>query len=105
MSYIYIWGFLSGVCAVFCEVVFRKYLGVSYIHLLPYIIIPAIGINYGIYKTMSYANHFLEAVIVFSFATATLRLLSATLILHEPLTIQMLVAYGLLVSAQFVRGI
>lgn len=102
---LYLWGFITGVAAVVCEVVFRKYNGVGYLTLLPYITIPAIVINYGIFKLMTYSSHFLEAFIVFSFSTATLRILCSNVILHEPVTIQLFIAYTFLVAAQIIKGV
>lgn len=101
---VYIYGFLSAILAVMLETFFRSVKETSYLNLLPITLLPAVGINYCIYKMVIYAKTYLEAFIVFPFCTATLRLFVSFFILTEPVSSQILFAYGLIVLAQIIKA-
>ena len=98
----YLWGFIGSLLAIGMELLFRKH-HTGYANLLPYVVLPAMLMNYVIYKMVSSIDFYVNAFIIFSFCNLTLRILSSFLFLHEHLRPSIYVAYGFLVIAQVVR--
>lgn len=77
------WPFFGAFCALCAEVIFRAAAPSAY---LTWRTLPAIcaawGVNYSIYRMLQHET-IIGAIVWFSFATATLRMVG-TLVVHDP---------------------
>ncbi len=98
----YIYALVAGLCAVSVEVVFRK-TNFHYWSLLWFIVPLQIILGYCVYQIFNNATSLLSAAIVFSFGTYTMRIIAGYLVLGEQPPINTVLAFSLIVLAQFVR--
>lgn len=79
----------------------RSHRGLPWLALLPVLVWPSLAVSFAVHRLMQ-DNTLIGAVVMFSFATGTLRLL-ATWLISDPVTAPQMVAYALSTSAVLVK--
>lgn len=100
---IYLYALLSGGCAVLLESVFRSYPELGYWKLLPLVVPVEIVLGWGVWKIFTMAPYLLAGAVVFSFGTATMRVLSSYVFLNETPDLKTWLAFSLILGAQSVK--
>lgn len=98
----WMWALFAAIAAVGAEGIFRAYPHLPYWRLVGVSLPLAIAVNYGIYKLMIQADHFLSAVVLFSTSTALLRVLYSTALGEAP-HLATWAAFGMILAARFVE--
>ena len=98
---IYLWGLGSSLLAVGMEGLFIRY---TYSTLFPFIVLPAIGINYCIYRLVQGAPNLVEALAVFALCNVVLRM-GMSWGMGQPISEATFIVAALLVAANFVKAL
>lgn len=101
----FIYGMGAGIAAVTAEYLYKQWDPVvPWFHGLHMWVPLQLGIGYCIYKLVNLPNtNLLDAFIVFAFCTALLRVVLATMILHQSIPVQSWIAFGLVFSATLIK--
>ena len=96
-----LWGLSGGALAVAIEYVFRRTTG-SYWSLLPWLVAPALLVNYAVFELVRGSDSLIAAFITFAAATALLRVV-ASLAVGDTVTTGTWIGLGLVGAAKAVQ--
>lgn len=100
---VYIYAMACSIIVTGIELLFREYRGIPYMNILPVVLIPAVVVNYLVYKIIGESKYFLEAFVIFSMCNMTIRLILSLFVLKERASVGVLTAYALVVIANIIR--
>ena len=97
------WGLFGGALAVGIEWAFRVHIADSYLALLPWLLLPAVGVNYAVFRLVQLNGNIVAATVVFGMATLACRL-GVTLLLGDRVGPGLWAAVGLMAMATLAKG-
>lgn len=98
---IWLWSGLAALFAVSMEALFIRF---TYSTLLPWIIVPAVGINYCIYRIVQLSDNLIEALAAFALANVFLRM-GVSAAMHQVVTRATWLTASLILLANLVKAI
>ena len=101
---LYLYALVAGMCAVALETMFRKS-NLHYLQLLWLTIPVQVVLGYCIWVIFTRSEYLFSGAVIFSTGTAVARILATYLVLKETPSVHALVAFGLIMLAQFVKFI
>ena len=96
---VYLWSLGAALLATGMEGMFMKF---PYPVLFPWIVLPAVGLNYCVYSIVRSSDNLVEALAVFAVANIFLRM-GMSGVLGQEITVATWIIAALLLAANFVR--